>query len=157
MYGCESWSINNAKHWRIDLLEKTLESPLDCKEVKPVNPKRNQFWIFFWKDWCWSWSSNTLFTWHEKPTHLKDSFPDAGKDWRQEEKGHDRMRWLDGITDSMDMSLSKLWEMVKDRVWWSLACCSPWGHKESDMTDWNKKKSLGLPYSMRYRLSLKSS
>ena len=54
--------------------------------------------------------------------------PDPGKDWRQEEKGNDRMRWLDGITDSMDMTLSKLWEMVKDRE----AC--PWGLKESDMT-----------------------
>ena len=50
--------------------------------------------------------------------------------WR---RGRQRMRWLDGITDSMDMSLSKFWEMVKDRG--SLVCCSPWGHKESDMTE----------------------
>ena len=59
----------------------------------------------------------------------KDS--DAGKDWRQEERGQQRMRWLDGITVSMDISLSKLWEFVIG----NLACCSPWGCKESDATE----------------------
>ena len=52
------------------------DSPLDCKEIKPVNPKRNQSWIFDWKDWCWSWNSNTLATWCKEPTHWKsESFP----------------------------------------------------------------------------------
>ena len=58
------------------VLEKTLESPLDCKEIKPINPKGNKFWIFIgyswiFIDWCWSWNSNTLATWCEKLTHLK--------------------------------------------------------------------------------------
>ena len=57
-----------------------------------------------------------------------------GKIEENRRRGQQRMRWLDGITDSMDMSLSKLWEMVKDRQG-SLVCCSPWGHKESDMTE----------------------
>ena len=61
--------------------------------------------------------------------------PDAGKDGRWEEKGRQRMRWLDGITDSVDMSLSKLWELVMDGQG-SLAFCSPWGCKELDMTEW---------------------
>ena len=66
----ESWV---PKNWcfRTVVLEKTPESPLDCKEIKPVNPKENQSWIFNWKDWCWSWNSNTLATWCEEVTHWK--------------------------------------------------------------------------------------
>ena len=56
--------------FRTVVLEKVLESPLDCKEIKPVNPKGNQSWIK-WKDWCWSWNSNTLATWCKELIHLK--------------------------------------------------------------------------------------
>jgi len=75
MYGCESWTIKKAEHWRIDAFElqcwrRLLKSPLDCKEIQPVHPKENQSWIH-WKDWCWSWNSNTLATWCEELTHLK--------------------------------------------------------------------------------------
>ena len=59
--------LKNQWFW-IVVLQKTLESPLDCKEFKPENPKGNQPWIF-WEDWCWKWSSNTLATWSEEPTH----------------------------------------------------------------------------------------
>ena len=68
MYGCESWTIKKDKHQRTDwtlVLEMTLESPLDCKKINPVNPKGNQSW----KEWCWSWNSNALATWCEEPTH----------------------------------------------------------------------------------------
>ena len=118
MYGCESWSIKKAEGRRIVtlncyfwtvVLEKTLENPLDRKEIKPVNPKGNQSWIIHWKDWCWSWNSNTLASWCEELTHWKR--PWSGKDWRQETKEvtEDEMVWC--ITDSM----GKLWEIVKDR------------------------------------------
>ena len=75
MYGCESWTIKKAECWRIDAfeltLEKTLECPLDCKEIQPVHPKGDESWVSI--NWCWSWNCNTLATWCEELTHLKGS------------------------------------------------------------------------------------
>ena len=72
-----------------------------------------------WKDWCWSWSSNTLATWLKKLTHWKRLW--CWERLRRRDKRDDREWGLDGIIDSMDMSLSKLWEMVKDRKLWRTA------------------------------------
>ena len=76
MYGCESWTIKKAEHRKIDAFElwcwrRLFESPLDCKEIKPVSPKGNQPWIFIGRTGCWSWSSNTLVAWWEELTHWK--------------------------------------------------------------------------------------
>ena len=66
----KGWVLKNWWFW-IKVLAKTLESPLDSKDIKPVNPKGNQILSIHWKDWCWSWSSNTLSTWYEESTHCK--------------------------------------------------------------------------------------
>ena len=99
MYGCESWTLNAAEHQRIDafwtvVLEKTLESPLDCKEVQPVHPKGNQSWIFSEKT---NADGEAPILW---PPHVKNWLiwkdPAAGKDWRWEEKGtteHEMVGW----------------------------------------------------------------
>ena len=130
----ESWEPKNWCFWTV-VLEKTLESPLDSKEIKPVHPKGNQSSIFieglmlklklqyFWPPDAKNWNSLELIG--------KD--PDTGKDWRQEERGttEDEMagwhHWLDGHESEQAPG-------VGDEQG-SLVCCSPWGHKESDTTE----------------------
>jgi len=123
MYGCESWTVKKAERRRIDafwtvVLEKTLESPLDCKEIQPVPPKGNQSWIFIGRT---DVEAETPVLW---PPHVKSWLigkdPDAGKDWRQEEKGmtEDEMVWI--ALPTQWTSLSKLWELVMDREAWLL-------------------------------------
>ena len=99
MYGCESWTVKKAERqnwcfWTV-VLEKTLQSPLNCKVVQSVHPKGDQSSIFIGRDWCWN--SNTLATWCRELTHLKK--PWCWERLRAWGEGEDRGWWLDGITD----------------------------------------------------------
>ena len=136
MYGCESWTIKEVEYQRIDAFE------LWCwiRLLRVPWTARISSQSIHWKDWCWSWSSNTLATWQCKESiqfSVKD--PDAGKDWGQEEKG--------AIEDEIvgwhhRFSGHKFEQTLGDSEGQgSLACCNPMVHKESDMTEqlnWNE-------------------
>ena len=111
----EGWALKNGCFW-IVLLEKTLKSPLPSKEIKPINPKGSQPWIFIGMTYA-----EALILWSpDAKSGLIGKDPDAGKDWRQEEKGATEDEMV-GWPYLVDMSLSKLWEIVKDREVWHAA------------------------------------
>ena len=119
----ESWELNNWCSWAV-VLEKTLENPLDSKEIQPINPKGNQSWIFIGRTESWSWNSNTLATWCKELTHWK-------RPWcweRLKAGGEGDDRGWDGWMASLTQWT---WVWVNSR---SGVFC-PWSHKESDMTE----------------------
>ena len=106
------WALKNWCFWTV-VMKKTLESPLDCKEIKPVNPQGNQPWIFIGRTDAEAEAQILL--------HLIGRDPDAWKNWRQEEKGMTEDEMVGWHHQLMDMGLSKLQEMVKDREAWRTA------------------------------------
>ena len=146
MYGCESWDCEDSwapKNWCFwtVVLEKSLESPLDCKEIQPVHSKRDQSWLFFGRNDA---KAETPILWqpHAKSWLIvKDS--DAGRDWRQEEKGttEDEMAGWHHRLDGHEFG----WTPGAGDGQGGLACCNSWGRKESDTTErlnWTELKEL---------------
>jgi len=135
MYGCENWTINWAlKNWRFwtVVLEKTLESPLDCKEIQPVNPKGNQSWIFIGRTDA---EAETPILWPpDANSRLVGKDPDTGENWRQEEKGtteDEMVGWHHRLDRHEFEQTPGLSDGQEARV-----CYSPWGCKDLDTTEW---------------------
>ena len=134
MHGCESWTIKKAgmlKNWCLQI--DMLESSLDSKEIKPVNPKGSQLWIFFGRTDVEA----------EAPILRADSLEKTlmlGKIEGKRRRGWQRMRWVDSITDSMNMNLSKLWKIVKDREAWYAAFHGV-TKSQTWLSDWTTTKS----------------
>ena len=132
-YGCESWTIKKAEHWRTD----AFESPLDYKEIQPVHPKGNQSWIFIGRT-----DAEAPILWPpDAKNWLVGKDPNTGKDWRQE-KGtteDEMVEWhhrLDGYEFEQALGVSD--------GQGSLACCSPWSCKESDTTEQLNWTEVGM-------------
>ena len=130
----ESWVWKNWSFWTV-VLEKTLENTLDCKEIKPVNPKRNQSWVFIGRTDA---EADTPILWPpDAKNQLIGKDLDAGKGWRQKEKRatEDEIVWM-----ALVIHWTGTW--ASSGRWWQtlgqggLACCRPWGCKELDMTLW---------------------
>ena len=133
MYRCESWTTKKAQHQRIDAFKlwcwRTLESPLDSKEIRPVNPKGNQPWIFIGRT-----DAEAPILWPpDAKSRLIRKDPDAGEDWRQEEKGTtgDKKVGWQHLLNGHEFEQAP----VDGEGQGSLVCCSSWGCKESDTTE----------------------
>ena len=121
MYGCESWTVKKVEclknwcFWTV-VLQESLESPLDCKEIQPVHSKGDQSWVFIGRTDA---KAETPILWPPRAkSWLIGKDPDTGRDWGRRRRGWQRLGWLDGITDSMEMNLSELRELVMDREPW---------------------------------------
>ena len=151
MYGYESWTIKKAECWRIDAFElwcwRTLESPLDCKEIQTAHPKGDQSWVFIGRT---DVEAETPILWlPDVKSWLIWKDPDAGKDWRQEEKGttEDKMVGWHYRLNGYEIG----WTLGAGDGQGGLVCCGSWGCKESDTTErlnWSGPALWQLAYAV---------
>ena len=135
----EGWVLKNRCFWTV-ALERTLESPLDCKEIKPVNPKGNQPWIFIGRADA---EAPTLWP-PDGKSCLIGKYPDVGEEWGQEEKGatEDEMVGWHHQLNGHESDLIPGDSEGQGSLW---VCCSPWGHKELDTTEWLNNSNICPP------------
>ena len=136
MYGCDSWTIKKAELQKIDSFElwcwrRLFESPLDCRKIKPVNPKRNQFWILFGRTDA---KAEAPILWpSDAKSGLTGKDPDVGKDWGRKRRGWQKVEMV-GWHHQLNGHEFEQAPGVGDGQG-NLACCSPWGRKKSDTTE----------------------